>query len=97
MFSTLRYDFEKNHIWGDYLAVFELMEELRAIAHAYPQKKPGAEKLANGHVFCYNIVVPREVRLLQRPLYSYIKVGWTVGQGKYHLLKKNNQFHRFFG
>ena len=48
MFTTLRYDFEQNHIRGDYLAVFDLMEELRAIAHTYPQKKPGAVKFANG-------------------------------------------------
>lgn len=48
MFTTLRYDFEQNHIKGDYLVVFKLMEELRTIAHAYPQKKPGAVKFANG-------------------------------------------------
>lgn len=48
MFTTLRYDFEQNHIQGDYLAVFELMEELREIAHTYPEKKPGAIKYAKG-------------------------------------------------
>lgn len=48
MFTTLRYDFEQNHIKGDYLVVFQLMEELRTIAHTYPQKKPGAVKYANG-------------------------------------------------
>lgn len=48
MFTTLRYDFEQNHIQGDYLAVFEFMEELRLIAHTYPQKKSGAVKFANG-------------------------------------------------
>ena len=48
MFTTLRYDFEQNHIRGDYLAVFDLMEELRTIAHTYQQKKPGAVKFANG-------------------------------------------------
>ena len=48
MFTTLRYDFEQNRIKGDYLAVFSLMEELRLIAHTYPQKKPGAVKYANG-------------------------------------------------
>lgn len=48
MFTTLRYDFEQNHIRGDYLAVFDLMEELRTIAHTYPKKKPGAVKFANG-------------------------------------------------
>jgi hypothetical protein len=48
MFTTLRYDFEQNQIKGDYLIVFELMEELKTIAYAYPQKKPGAVKYANG-------------------------------------------------
>ena len=48
MFTTLRYDFEQNHIQGDYLVVFRFMEELRAIAHTYPQKKAGAVKFANG-------------------------------------------------
>ena len=48
MFTTLRYDFEQNHIKGDYLVVFQLMEELRMIAHTYPQKKPGAVKYAKG-------------------------------------------------
>ena len=48
MFTTLRYDFEQNHIQGDYLVVFKFMEELRTIAHTYPQKKPGAVKFANG-------------------------------------------------
>lgn len=48
MFTTLRYDFEQNQIQGDYLAVFDLMEELRTIAHTYPQKKSGAIKYANG-------------------------------------------------
>ena len=47
MFTTLRYDFEQNHIQGDYLVVFKFMEELRMIAHAYPQKRPGAVKFAN--------------------------------------------------
>lgn len=48
MFTTLRYDFEQNHIQGDYLVVFRFMEELRTIAHTYPQKKTGAVKFANG-------------------------------------------------
>lgn len=38
MFETLRCDFELNHIKGDYLIVFRFMEELRTIAHTYPQK-----------------------------------------------------------
>ena len=48
MFTMLRYDFEQNHIEGDYLAVFDLMEELKIVAHTYPQKKAGAIKFANG-------------------------------------------------
>ena len=48
MFTTLRYDFEQNSIQGDYLVVFRFMEELRTIAHTYPQKKAGAVKYANG-------------------------------------------------
>ena len=50
MFTTLRYDFEQNCIKGDYLVVFNFMEELRAIAHTYPQKKAGAVKCANGTI-----------------------------------------------
>lgn len=48
MFTTLRYDFEQNCIKGDYLVVFRFMEELRTVAHTYPQKKVGAVKYANG-------------------------------------------------
>lgn len=48
MFTTLRYDFEQNYIQGDYLVIFELMEELRRIAHTYPQIKSGAIKYTNG-------------------------------------------------
>lgn len=48
MFTTLRYNFEQNRIQGDYLVVFRLMEELKTIAHTYPQRKAGAVKFANG-------------------------------------------------
>ena len=48
MFATLRYDFEQNRIKGDYLVVFRFMEELRTIAHTYPQKEIGTVKYANG-------------------------------------------------
>lgn len=48
MFTTLRYDFEQNRIKGDYLVVFRFMEELRTIAHTYPQKEIGTVKYANG-------------------------------------------------
>ena len=47
MFTTLRYDFEQNRIQGDYLVVFRFMEELKTIAHTYPQQKAGAVKFAN--------------------------------------------------
>lgn len=48
MFTTLRYDFEQNYIQGNYLVVFRFMDELRAIAHTYPQKKTGTVKFADG-------------------------------------------------
>ena len=48
MFTTLRYNFEQNRIQGDYLVVFRLMEELKTIAHTYPQRKAGVVKFANG-------------------------------------------------
>lgn len=50
MFTTLRYDFELNHIRGNYLIIFKLMEKLRTIAHTYSQKNPGSVKSANGVV-----------------------------------------------
>jgi len=40
MFSRLRYDFEPNHIQGDYLVVFDLMEELKKSAIATLNEKP---------------------------------------------------------
>lgn len=48
IFIILRYDFEKNHIQGDYLVIFELMEELRIIAHKYPEINLGAIKCTKG-------------------------------------------------
>ncbi len=48
MLSKQRYDFEQNHIVGNYLVVFRFMEELHTIAHTYPQMTSGAVKFANG-------------------------------------------------
>lgn len=48
IFTRLRYDFEQNRISGDYLLVFELMEELKTVAYTYPQKACGVMKYAKG-------------------------------------------------
>lgn len=48
IFTTLRYDFELSHINGEYLVIFQLMEELRTICHSYPQEKVGTVAYANG-------------------------------------------------
>ena len=51
MFTALRYDFENNHIQGEYLVVFDLMEELNKISNGYPTKATGALRYANGTLF----------------------------------------------
>ena len=48
MFTTLRYNFEKNNINGEYLLVFDLMEELRIIANEYPKIKHSIVSCASG-------------------------------------------------
>lgn len=48
LFETLRYDFELNHIQGDYFAIFDLLKKLREISHRYPKKNVGAIRVANG-------------------------------------------------
>ena len=47
-FETLRYDFELNHVQGDYLILFEFMEVLKEISHSYPMKETGSISGANG-------------------------------------------------
>ena len=48
VFERLRYDFEQFHIQGDYLLVFQLMEELKNISNRYPKKESGLISFANG-------------------------------------------------
>lgn len=48
MFETFRYDFELNHIQGEYLIVFKLMDTLREISHSYPKRETGSIICANG-------------------------------------------------
>lgn len=60
MFTTLRYDFEQNHIQGDCLVVFRFVEKLRTIAHTYPQKKAGAVKYAIMEFFKNRFLLIRE-------------------------------------
>ena len=47
-FETLRYNFELNHVQGDYLILFEFMEILKEISHSYPLKEMGSISEANG-------------------------------------------------
>ena len=47
-FESLRYDFELNHIQGNYLVLFELMDELKKICNNYPESKSGSIRYANG-------------------------------------------------
>lgn len=51
LFTILRYDFEQNHIQGDYFIVFDLMEELKTISDSYPKKTIGSMRSANGVLF----------------------------------------------
>lgn len=48
MFILLRYNFEQRDVDGDYLVIFELMEELRVIAHTYLQVQSRVIRYANG-------------------------------------------------
>lgn len=48
LFTTLRYDFELNHVQGDYLAVFKIMEKLKTISHRYPTKNIGSIRYLDG-------------------------------------------------
>lgn len=47
-FETIRYDFELNHIQGDYFVLFDLMEELKKICDSYPKIETGSIRFANG-------------------------------------------------
>lgn len=48
VFEDLRYDYELNHIEGNYLLLFDLMEELKIISDSYPKKTVGEMRFANG-------------------------------------------------
>ena len=48
VFEKLRYEFELTHINGDYLVIFDLMEELKKICNDYPKSKIGELRFANG-------------------------------------------------
>ena len=48
VFEELRYDFELNHIDGNYFVLFDLMEELSAISNNYPKQSVSSLRYANG-------------------------------------------------
>ncbi len=47
VFKALRYDYELNHIQGDYLILFDLMDELKIISDGYPRMTVGEIRYAN--------------------------------------------------
>ena len=51
MFEKLRYDFEQFHIQGEYLVIFQLMEELRKNTNSYPKRETGSISSANGILY----------------------------------------------
>ena len=48
VFEELRYDFELNHIDGNYFVLFDLMEELSVISNNYPEQSVSSLRYANG-------------------------------------------------
>ena len=48
LFPHMRYDFELNHIQGEYLTVFNLMQELKILSNSNPAVKNGSIRFANG-------------------------------------------------
>lgn len=48
VFMALRYDYELSIIEGNYLVLFDLMEELKTISSTYPKIKVGEMRFANG-------------------------------------------------
>ena len=48
VFEKLRYDFEQFSIYGNYLVVFQLMNELKTISNKYPKRETGSISYANG-------------------------------------------------
>lgn len=51
VFEKLRYDFEQFSIHGDYLVIFQLMNELKLISNAYPKRGTGSITIANGVMY----------------------------------------------
>lgn len=51
LFMILRYDFECNHIGGEYFLVFKLMEILKEISHSYPKGETGSIRFVNGTLY----------------------------------------------
>lgn len=51
LFEKLRYDFECNHIDGEYLLVFKFMEEIKELSHKYPEHKTGSIRFSNGNLY----------------------------------------------
>lgn len=47
-FEILRYDYELNHIKGQYLLLFDLMDELKKISDSYPKKTIAETRYASG-------------------------------------------------
>lgn len=50
LFPCLRYDYECNHIQGEYLAIFDFMNELKSISNQNPPVLTGAIRCANGEL-----------------------------------------------
>lgn len=46
-FESLRYDYELNHIQGNYLLLFDLMEVLHSICDRYPKRTVGEMRYVN--------------------------------------------------
>ena len=49
-FESLRYDYELNHIQGNYLLLFDLMEDLHMISNGFPKRIIGEMRYVNGTV-----------------------------------------------
>ncbi len=47
LFPKIRYDYEYNHIRGEYLAVFDFMNELKVLSNSNPAVSTGAMRYAN--------------------------------------------------
>ena len=50
-FERLRYNFEQFDIDGNYLVIFQLMDELKTISNSYPKTETGFLSYANGNLY----------------------------------------------